>query len=289
MSLVAYGDSSDEDATSDHVSGGSSNLGNLLAKLPSPADDCSLHGIAVRHSSKSKRTKILIPSLNDFGDDDEEESRSSSKKFKPSQTGSGLVQLLPAPQNSVLCSTQLMPHVLKKAATKSTSGRPTITQHDEDDDDIPSTFFSFSEPPQIPKNVEETSSIGDDDVQEETSKKGKIVWSEPNEPGTVAHDVMLDDGALVRLRGRRNEEIHIIDVSAADQMDKTQVLVKGLTEQQTYQSPKDNNDFHTTQMHRRKHQITYLAQQAKEREQELKNMWAQNRMTRKQTQAKYGF
>lgn len=40
---------------------------------------------------------------------------------------------------------------------------------------------------------------------------------------------------------------------------------------------------------KRKHQITYLAQQAKANEQQLKNLWAQNRASRQQTQSKYGF
>ncbi|MGH0175133.1 UNVERIFIED_CONTAM: hypothetical protein FKN15_069323 [Acipenser sinensis] len=44
-----------------------------------------------------------------------------------------------------------------------------------------------------------------------------------------------------------------------------------------------------TGQQRRKHQITYLIHQAKERELELKNSWAENKLTRRQTQAKYGF
>lgn len=44
-----------------------------------------------------------------------------------------------------------------------------------------------------------------------------------------------------------------------------------------------------TGQQRRKHQITYLIHQAKERELELKNNWAENKLTRRQTQAKYGF
>lgn len=44
-----------------------------------------------------------------------------------------------------------------------------------------------------------------------------------------------------------------------------------------------------TGQQRRKHQITYLIHQAKEREMELKNSWAENKLTRRQTQAKYGF
>ncbi|GAB0094660.1 uncharacterized protein DMENIID0001_099810 [Sergentomyia squamirostris] len=40
---------------------------------------------------------------------------------------------------------------------------------------------------------------------------------------------------------------------------------------------------------KRKHQITYLAHQAKSNEQELQAMWAANRQSRRQTQSKYGF
>ncbi|NXD44913.1 PRCC protein, partial [Copsychus sechellarum] len=44
-----------------------------------------------------------------------------------------------------------------------------------------------------------------------------------------------------------------------------------------------------TGQQRRKHQITYLIHQAKERELELKNTWSENKLSRRQTQAKYGF
>jgi len=42
-------------------------------------------------------------------------------------------------------------------------------------------------------------------------------------------------------------------------------------------------------MMKRKHQITYLAAEAKAREEELQNQWAQNRTARRATQSKYGF
>jgi proline-rich protein PRCC len=42
-------------------------------------------------------------------------------------------------------------------------------------------------------------------------------------------------------------------------------------------------------MMKKKHQITYLAAEAKAREEELQNQWAQNRNARRQTQNKYGF
>ncbi len=42
-------------------------------------------------------------------------------------------------------------------------------------------------------------------------------------------------------------------------------------------------------LEKRKHQITWLAIRAREREYELKQQWAQSSMSRAQTQAKYGF
>jgi proline-rich protein PRCC len=40
---------------------------------------------------------------------------------------------------------------------------------------------------------------------------------------------------------------------------------------------------------RRKHQITWLAIEAREREMKLQNQWAESKLTKRQTQAKYGW
>ncbi|CAN7940039.1 unnamed protein product [Ixodes hexagonus] len=379
MSLVAYGDSDqsdDESSDSDQPLDASTNAtagtntradepdsttadpSRLFAKLPPPKPststplDLSLQEIVKQpaNATKSKRAQILIPSLNGF--DDEEEEEQEKKKFKPAQTGSGLMGLLPAPRHGSVTSKQLMPQVLTRPSVPRDKGpqksggppkpqppRTTATEEDPwadgPDDSAPtSSFFTFEEPPLAKVDVasaenlsvtsterypatadqpepeqEPDCTVPDYPQQEVTeSRRGKIVFAEHSEPGTSAFDVELDDGAVVRLRGRRDEEIHIIDVSADSQVDKSRVLIKGLTEEQSYSPASDTGDFNTSQTHRRKHQITYLAQQAstlfpcrtmgllqksrepaKAREQELKNMWAQNRMTKRQTQAKYGF
>lgn len=62
--------------------------------------------------------------------------------------------------------------------------------------------------------------------------------------------------------------------------------VKAISEEQTTAG---GEDFTYNKLQKKKHQITWLAAQAKAREVELKNQWAANRNTRKQTQAKYGF
>lgn len=85
-------------------------------------------------------------------------------------------------------------------------------------------------------------------------------------------------------------------------------MLKNMTEEQEKDYSHRDSQPNSTQ--KRKHQITYLAFQvniifflvsqklninfafffqAKERETELKNQWADNRQSKKQTQAKYGF
>ncbi|XP_045156321.1 proline-rich protein PRCC-like [Mercenaria mercenaria] len=98
------------------------------------------------------------------------------------------------------------------------------------------------------------------------------------------------DNEFLRLQGKKQrgkEEINLIDVNADDYTDPSEVT-KYLSEEQTHQSHRKKDNQPSGQQ-KRKHQIHYLAFQAKERELELKNQWSQNRQTKKQTQAKYGF
>ncbi|CAG2060137.1 unnamed protein product [Timema podura] len=120
-------------------------------------------------------------------------------------------------------------------------------------------------------------------------------WQQQSMSSTeMKNDILLDEEA--RLCGRRatrdKQAMQIIDVSGdAIMPDPNEWLTKQLTEEQQQKSHSHShrkNEGPTTQQ-RRKHQITYLAFQAKENELELKNQWSQNRMSRKQTQSKYGF
>ncbi|CAL1584840.1 unnamed protein product [Knipowitschia caucasica] len=113
---------------------------------------------------------------------------------------------------------------------------------------------------------------------------------EAEEPGNSA---MFDEEAFMRLQGKRNrgkEEITFLEIKGDDQLSGTQQwLTKAITEEQTRSSFSKKRGGMPTGQQRRKHQITYLIHQAKEREIELKNTWAENKLTRRQTQAKYGF
>ncbi|XP_047905202.2 proline-rich protein PRCC [Anser cygnoides] len=108
-----------------------------------------------------------------------------------------------------------------------------------------------------------------------------------------ADSSFLDDEAFKRLQGKRNrgrEEINFVDIKGDDQLSGAQQwLTKSLTEEKTMKSFSKKKGDQPTGQQRRKHQITYLIHQAKERELELKNTWSENKLSRRQTQAKYGF
>ncbi|XP_060117043.1 proline-rich protein PRCC [Heteronotia binoei] len=114
-------------------------------------------------------------------------------------------------------------------------------------------------------------------------------------PPEVSSDVssFMDDEAFKRLQGKRNrgrEEINFVEIKGDDQLSGAQQwLTKSLTEEQNMKSFSKKKGEQPTGQQRRKHQITYLIHQAKERELELKNTWAENKLSRRQTQAKYGF
>ncbi|BES89980.1 PRCC_Cterm [Nesidiocoris tenuis] len=104
----------------------------------------------------------------------------------------------------------------------------------------------------------------------------------------------LDDNALLRLCGARERKKkgqqmpELIDIDTNLIVgDSALMMTKELTKEQPSHGHKRKSECSSVQ--RRKHQITYLAEQAKAQELELRNNWAQNRMTKKQTQAKYGF
>ncbi|XP_078524444.1 proline-rich protein PRCC isoform X2 [Lissotriton helveticus] len=118
------------------------------------------------------------------------------------------------------------------------------------------------------------------------------VVSSPTESVTEP-STFIDDEAFKRLQGKRNrgrEEINFLEIKGDDQLSGNQQwLTKSLTEEKNMKSFSKKKGDQPTGQQRRKHQITYLIHQAKERELELKNAWSDNKLSRRQTQAKYGF
>lgn len=110
-------------------------------------------------------------------------------------------------------------------------------------------------------------------------------------------NIAFDEKAIEYLCGRRGvkrkekeiDEANIIEINGEDiKPDEREWLVKALTEEPV-QRPVSMQSYGINSQSKKKHQITYLAHQAKAMELELKNQWSENRMTRKQTKSKYGF
>lgn len=109
-------------------------------------------------------------------------------------------------------------------------------------------------------------------------------------------NLVFDEKAIEYLCGKRGvkrknkefQDVDIIDINGEDiKPDEREWMVKALTEEPVTR-PISQGAGPSGQS-KKKHQITYLAHQAKAMEVELKNQWAQNKLTRQQTQSKYGF
>lgn len=127
---------------------------------------------------------------------------------------------------------------------------------------------------------------------------GQSYYQDPNpeaqEQDESASSSMFEDEAFRRLLGKQNrgkEEIKFLEIKGDDQLSgNKQWMTKNVTaDLEPRKSFSKKKGEQPTGQQRRKHQITYLIHQAKEREMELKNSWADNKLTRRQTQAKYGF
>lgn len=217
-----------------------------------------------------------------------------------------------------------LPTPVKKCKVDS---KPLVNEYSDESDseDLQNDFFSIHKPVELPEDVELPLDI-DQNAKKPNKPKGiesffkkeediKHVILEPNYDQSVEeqaaggssydnaaygdegsnNDVQLNEEAILKLCGargkRKREEIQIVDVNQAEVLaNAREMLMKGLMDDTTKRvsaSKKKGNEPTTQQ--RRKHQITYLAYQAKANEAELQNQWANNRMSKRQTQAKYGF
>lgn len=205
---------------------------------------------------------------------------------------------------------------------------PLINEYSDDSDpeEVQNDFFSINKPIESPTDVDipldtETSNHvtdnkhkprgiesffkKDDGIQLEPDYESNIV-EDQSEAGSSYNgygsdnsnsnnDGILDEEAILKLCGargkRKREDIQIVDVNQQEVLaDARKMLLKGIMDDTTKRvSASKKKGFEPTSQQRRKHQITYLAYQAKANEAELQNQWANNRMSKKKTQAKYGF
>lgn len=130
--------------------------------------------------------------------------------------------------------------------------------------------------------------FGDDDDDDERARQSRPLNINT---GGVALGAQpeLDEEAWQKLVGgkkRKMDSIEILDVNAKDIVgDATANLTKQITDEYR---PANNRDYFSSGS-KRKHQITYLAYVAKERDEELRRTWADAKYNRAQAKQKYGF
>ncbi|XP_038208138.1 proline-rich protein PRCC isoform X2 [Zerene cesonia] len=321
---------------------------SLFIELPKPTnqktlvkeeDDEFLHKKATISEVAKPKSRITVPSLNDFKD---VEDTVPSVRPKPTNGKSGLLSILPQPKNGTSISTKMLvpqsvsnkpqtasvkkkgplPSPMKKAKVE-TKNLLLADYSDDSDEDIQNDFFSIHKavelpPADTPLDIDIVSSEVESSSQKEPRsiesyfKKEEHVELEPDfvEPeydvnpdayqsvddsNDTNNEAVLDEEAILKLCGtrgkRKREEIQIVDVNQQEVLkDAREMLLRGLMDDTTKrQSHSKKRGNEPTSQQKRKHQITYLAHQAKANEAELQNQWANNRMTKRQTQSKYGF
>lgn len=84
-------------------------------------------------------------------------------------------------------------------------------------------------------------------------------------------------------------DIKFVDFDMSKHLSQNTDWLKNITVEREDHDEEESEGNTPNSTARRKNQITFLAYQAKKRETELKNQWAQNRVAKNQTRAKYGF
>lgn len=222
------------------------------------------------------KTDIKLSQYDDSSSDEENDSGTSkgidffllSTPIKISQSEAPVIPT--TPDVNVECPSD---EVLSSTEKKSTS--------DDEDGFLTSTVMNLTKNEIIAKN--KSAEVGP-----------KLPLPEQEYRVDSSGNVAFDDKAIEYLCGRRGVKrkqelgnIEIVEINGEDNKpDEREWMVKALTEETARPASYGAGPSGTS---KRKHQITYLAHQAKANELDLKNQWAQNRFNKQQTRSKYGF
>lgn len=217
------------------------------------------------------RIKISVPSLAEFDSDDEDDAKEAATK--PIPKASGLFGLLPPPKGTPLSNKSFIPNVLtrkppvkpkpKKLAQPKTVVRDTENTESDDEDimkDIPETFDEETWKTVCgPKKKPQKRTF----IESETLQVPRTdIEIAPEAPKPYDG---LDNEAFKQLVGsskRRKENIKLIDINEEEVLpDKDLWLTKSLTDPSMV--PKEEIEEPVNDTCRRKHHITYLAQQVR--------------------------
>ena len=274
------------------------------------------------HLTKSgNKVQIGLPTLCNYDDDSDEEEECTNPNLKNVKTQqiqsevapltkkptTGLLSILPPPKSNTFIkpstsasssgtssfmsnvkfssdAKQLIPHAVKNKKAS----------NDEDDDKSHFKKFKRSQPVK-PVYVDKPDPVigGDDEEEEQFDDEGRDEEENTDDQPQVPNPIdaaTMNQEAWSKLTGggRKNklENIQITDIKVNDLIGDNQAnLMKQLT---SNYKPPSNRDFFGSGS-KKKHQITYLAYVAKEREEELKNTWAQSKFNKQQSRQRYGF
>lgn len=278
----------------------------LFAKLPAP----------INAPRTGRKPKSEAPLYQFKREDKQNVQVKSDKKSTPEKDNSAVKDV---------ANTSTVPSIAEirkrsaAAAAKILSNTNVLKEHssktESDDEDDNASFFSYVEVVKTPANTKTPDRTHGKQMKEpgnlmelapeveyaspdETETDHAIsTWSsgEPNETSLSVPehnwtmDAVENSQDMLRLQGKRNrnEEINFIDFHEEDALrGGKEMLLKTISEEKGLDRTRVDVPGG---MMKKKHQLPFLIQQAKAREVELKNSWAQNRQTKQQTQSKYGW
>ena len=275
MALVSYDESDNSENETQFISKSTKSSNNLLS-IPT-CDSSDEEDTA--HFNKIRNKSELIP------------------RVESTLPKTGLTSLLPKPKISSAISANSRMLIPPKVKLNKVEKKNTEKEVQ---------FFSFVE-----KNEIQNESNSNTDLQEkikilETPKFGYGKYTiQPIESQTIpavadqsesvenTTNKTMDESEIdfIISGGKRKRPIpieSIVDINQSDLMGDVEITqAKRLTAESEYMSQVSGEQPSGQQ--RRKHQMTYLAFHAKQRELELKNMWSANRATQRETRKKYGF
>lgn len=267
--------------------------------------------------SSSSKIQIVLPALSTFGNGPRKVETTLAGPIKP--VGGSLLDMLPKPKQSIApakkritaTTTSMVPDSLTRRPAPKVVQKSKPSSHSDDSDDGGANdnedFFSLNADDKLPEvNLNEINAMVASRsaainqkakrhiAEMEAAAECRRAEAEAAAEAAVAEQ--RDQQAISALCGTRGakrskrDDIEIIELSGDQLNPNREEWLRTQLQATTEYQPRglvDTAEPGTGT--KRKHQITYLAHQAKANEQELQAMWATNRHARRQTQNKYGF
>uniref|UniRef100_A0A6B2EG23 Putative mitotic checkpoint protein prcc n=1 Tax=Phlebotomus kandelakii TaxID=1109342 RepID=A0A6B2EG23_9DIPT len=321
--ITTNGKPNPPDPISDEEELPSGSTSSLMFNLPAPSKDTKTvleeeddEFLRIKATPTQKPppkrgpVRISIPSLSQFKDLEGSEAEAKEKKAQRSK-GNDLLSLLPKPLSETVFQTKtadgvkkrsLVPDSVINRQARQKKVAAVVENDDSDGSDTGDDFFRLNTTDELP-------TVSKNEISVLVAKKAaqiaatssrfeqEVAVEEEMEDPEEAEEAVIDDEAFEKLCGgskrakrARLEEMNVMEIRGDEVMPSQEEWMRHALANST-EMPKNKPaaGVEATGISKRKHQITYLAYQAKANEQELQAMWAANRQSRRQTQSKYGF